>query len=266
MKYIKILILSLFILNFFILAQQTKEEKISSILEQIENGSNKHISLQKLLGLCSAEELKEHSERLINLLSESVDSGGNIAKTLGILDLPIDLENKLLLSKNTPIEVKARLGNEEAQNAILEKFKNSLENNPSHHIMKDWGEKLLYMNTQEGLELFYQAIESDKFVLGPFNRKYSVAFLMIINYGEVFPQAEICQYKTLQSHAFLGGYEEVTNEESIEKNKQIFLEKKHQDCLRDLENYFLETKNKVLNINPPFFVIGRSIIKTIIRR
>ena len=131
------------------------------------------------------EEIRLASEDILEVLKERCGIWKvDIARTLGLLDLPIDLKNKLLLSKNTPVEVKARFGNEEAQNKILEIFRYSLENTPSYNIMHSLGKKLLYMNTQEGLDLFYQAIQSQKSVIGPYNNKqYSVAYVMINNYG-----------------------------------------------------------------------------------
>ena len=86
------------------------------------------------------------------------------AKFLSLLDISQAKKDSLLQDKETPLAVRARLGDKEAEQKIIKRFNEAFTNVGSLYFEErvDLADKLLYIGTETSLDIFFEMLDSDR--------------------------------------------------------------------------------------------------------
>lgn len=185
--------------------------------------------------------LRRYSSQIVECLKD-YETSEESSIILGLLDLPDELKNALLKSKNTPAKVKARLGDKEAEQKVIEKF-----NTATLEYKETYALQLLYIGTPDALTSFIEMLESTEYYHDSRGKTESVALAMIWSYGQVNPDVPLFSSDEYIKHCY------TTREE--------FQRPEHQEYLRRVEKYFLHNFNIEIHIKAPFLIEGREIIE-----
>ena len=86
------------------------------------------------------------------------------AKFLSLLELPQAKKDSLLADKETPLAVRARLGDKEAGQEIIDRFNEAFTNveSPYFEDKHELSHQLFYINTKASLDAFFEMIDGDR--------------------------------------------------------------------------------------------------------
>ena len=114
--------------------------------------------------------LKHHSKDLINALWPTFYTEMYSQKKkmilLGLLNLPDSIHISLIKFKDTPDYIKARLGDQESEKIIVEKFKSMVSDTliaydeEYFRQLKHYGGQLLYINSEHSIRTYFEALQS----------------------------------------------------------------------------------------------------------
>jgi len=157
------------------------------------------------------------------------------AKILSRLPLNPELREELKAGSWIPDEVKARLGNEQAEERLILR---SEQADSVVKIRKSFGD-LLFAATPTCLESFLNALESEEILSDVHGNQVSKAHLLLQLYGEYHPEVALLSEETLESHGEVGP-EAFANPDNG-----------HQAYLKQVAAFFKKTYDVDLRIQPP---------------
>lgn len=160
---------------------------------------------------------------------------------LGRLHISEELKNSLLSSPTTPELVRARLGDSDAEDAIINNFENASDSELIKKCME-----LFYVESKKCMETFAKALESDVVVTYGSDSAESRASILIMTYYRVYDRRKENFARLLENSV---------------SRKGDFLKPKHQAYLRELEVYFSQALGRDISIKAPFMRLGAFSMK-----
>ncbi len=182
------------------------------------------------------------------------------AKFLSLLDISQSKKDSLLQDKETPLAVRARLGDKEAEQKIIQQFNERFANIESPYFKErvDMADNLHYIGTVTSLDAFFEMMGSDRIYYFEYScnrgkcwadRAVAADLLYILN-----------KYHPIRLFTYLP--EELVGE-------SIFIEKEHpknpdkfyfdypdrnmQPYYREVEKQIKKLYNREVTINPPYW-------------
>jgi hypothetical protein len=210
------------------------------------------------------KELNNYKEQLIPSIwydyIQYKGARGQYAKFLSLLDISQAKKDSLLEDKETPLAARARLGDKEAGQKIIERFNEAFTNveSPYFEDRFDLADHLLYIDTKSSLDAFFEMLGS--------NKRYYYEYSC--NRGKCWTDTAIggtllwilSKYHPIRLFTYLP--EELVGE-------SIFIEKEHpknpgkyyfdypdrnmQPYYREVERLIKKLYNREVTINPPYW-------------
>jgi hypothetical protein len=158
------------------------------------------------------------------------------AVLLGYLKLPPVRLKEVLESPHTPDQVRARLGDRQARQRVISRYREAMRLVELHKAAAD----LLYVNDREALAEFAKRLESSELLTDVQGNRLSVALVLIQVYGQAHPEETLFSPATYLKHANVP--------------PEIFEERAHQDYLRQIERFFRVKHQLEVRLNPPILL------------
>lgn len=245
-KIITILIIASLGISIFLLTGEAGETLNSRIRDEVSRdveSLKEHKDFDSVKGILTRSiywpYLADYEAELIPLLNDYKQSEASCI-ILGLFSLPEALKKELILSENTPNFVKAKLGNKDAEAAIIARFKKEASI-PS--AVSKLGQELLYINTENSWKCFFEGLESRETMVTVDGGSVSKVYLLLQCYGEINLNEPLFSMEVMSKH--------------FVKEKEEFLNKEHQDYIQAIRVFFKQKYKRDIDINPPFLYLDQ---------
>jgi hypothetical protein len=181
--------------------------------------------------------LVDYSDELISKLSDYRISEASCL-ILGRLNIDDELKQSLLSSEITPLVVRARLGDIEAQKEVIKHFQSAA----SIIELRRRCEDLLYVGSADAMSAFGDALESDVVMDSAGGASVSELAILVQCWRKTDPDNLLLSYRSMEDHR-------VACEED-------FLKEKHQMYMLELERYFTIKLGRKVKVRAPYLMFG----------
>lgn len=179
----------------------------------------------------------------IELALNDFSASDESSRLLALVDLSENTRKKLLESSFVGDDVKARLGDSDAEARVIEKF---LQAKDSHKETYAFSE-LLFVGTGNALRVFFDELQSTRTYENFRGNEVSVAFSMVKAYGKYNPSELLFQPVSYKNNIY------------IDENE--FSKTSHQRYLRSIEKFMLRKYDVKILIEAPFLIKGQEVIE-----
>lgn len=220
--------------------------EIKNFVEIILSKKNRRAENSELIENAKLNLMRPEHTKKLSAYSDELTGGLSDYQTsekscilLGLLPLPENITEALLQSDVTPDKVRARLGDKQAEEIIVSKFKKTSRLDGKRKYAAD----LLYIGTDNTLTTFAKALESDEYFINYQGTEISLTQIMIQSYGQVNTDVKLFSPAEYGRHCYI--------------SKAEFAKEEHQKYLRAVEKYFSDNYNIEIHITTPFLIHGK---------
>jgi len=209
------------------------------------------------------KELNKYKEQLIpSLWYDYIQYKGgkvNYIKMLALLDLSQSKKDTLLQDKETPLAVRARLGDKEAEREIIRRFNEVYTDVESQYFEERsyLTNMLLYIDTKTSLDAFFEMLDSDRVLYVEYdcNRgicwdDYAVANVLLWNIGNFYP---VKLFK-FPPESLVGREDFLKHPDKGEEGWYVgYTNEQLQPYYRELEKLIKKLYDREVTISPPYW-------------
>ena len=185
---------------------------------------------------------------------------GKYAKFLSLLDISQVKKDSLLKDKETPLAVRARLGDKEAEQKIIDRFNETFTNVESPYFEErvDLADNLLYIGTETSFDAFFDMLDSDRIYYYEYscNRGKcwadgAVANDLLWTISKYYP---IKIFTRLPEELVGQSYfDEKEHPKNPGQYYMVYPERNMQPYYREVEKHIRKLYNREITIDPPYW-------------